>query len=633
MVLLDAASPSHRSTASHPAPVLGRVTLQRALVMAIAFAILAGMVPAGIALDGRLARALDERARNDLSLAPRVLADRNAASADAMMMHAKDFAGAGPLAFALERRDRSQALAYADGARKSLGGIAIVIDSSGASWTGPPVRADLLRETQAGKMPVAVQRDGPVLRRVALAPVKRAGRWIGAAGVMLPLDDNAAGVLSGITRSDVVIVSADDGTVAASTLDTATSSALASAVLALPNAVTSQAVDVVAGGRAHLIVVAPLGDQARVVFARDRRAELTLLSELRRVAFISSIAALLVALVLGALLARRVGRPVRELSRAAAAMTSGDFDAPLPRSRIQEVAQVSSTFRDMRETLAARLDELREVNAALTDRSERLVALQADLMQRDRLSSTGRLVQQLAHEIRNPVANLRNCLELIRRRVSSDPETQEFADLAIYELLRMHELAEQMLDLNRPRDTGAAECDPTRVVKEVATLSALGMRPSSIAVTGALPRGVRAAVAPDALKQVLLNLVQNAKEAHAHAQESMRDSLAPLRIELHLSADSPAVDTSPDVGRHEPVEWARIAVVDNGPGIPPSLRSRIFDPFFTTKAAVHGVGLGLFVAEGLLRTAGGTLTVLERDGGGAAFCVTMPAFRSVEVHG
>ena len=79
-------------------------------------------------------------------------------------------------------------------------------------------------------------------------------------------------------------------------------------------------------------------------------------------------------------------------------------------------------------------------------------------MQRDRLGAAGRLVAQLAHEIRNPIASLRNCLELIRRRVDDDPEAREFADLAIDELLRMHELAEQMLDLNRPRDPGAQRC-------------------------------------------------------------------------------------------------------------------------------------------------------------------------------
>ena len=95
-------------------------------------------------------------------------------------------------------------------------------------------------------------------------------------------------------------------------------------------------------------------------------------------------------------------------------------------------------------------------------------------MQRERLAATGRLVVQLAHEIRNPVASLRNCLELIRRRVTDDPEALEFADLAIDELLRMHELAEQLLELNRPRDRGAPVCRPVVLSRELARFETLG---------------------------------------------------------------------------------------------------------------------------------------------------------------
>ena len=62
-----------------------------------------------------------------------------------------------------------------------------------------------------------------------------------------------------------------------------------------------------------------------------------------------------------------------------------------------------------------------------------------------------------------------------------------------------------------------------------------------------------------------------------------------------------------------------IGVADNGPGIPESERSRIFDPFYSTKREMAGVGLGLFVAEGLIRTAGGRLMVRDAPTGGALF--------------
>jgi two-component system, NtrC family, sensor kinase len=339
------------------------------------------------------------------------------------------------------------------------------------------------------------------------------------------------------------------------------------------------------------------------VFSRFRDAELAVIPRLRRVAAVSAIIGIAIALLLGALFAARVARPARELSNAAVAMAGGSFDAPLPKSRIAELANVAEQFGVMRTALERQMKELRTANEALEDRNARLVTLQSDLMQRDRLAATGRLVGHLAHEIRNPVANLRNLLELVRRRVADDPQARDYADLAIDELLRMHELAEQMLDLNRPRDPTAQHCDPLAVVRDVVRLTTVGDDGDiRIAVKG--DEGLAAGISPDSLKQVLLNLVQNAREALVSARTT-----------------APAI-TLTVRGAPDEVE---IAVEDNGPGVPQELRTRVFDPFFTTKGAVDGVGLGLFMAEGLVRSAGGRVT-LDRSSGGARFVVDLPRY-------
>jgi len=169
----------------------------------------------------------------------------------------------------------------------------------------------------------------------------------------------------------------------------------------------------------------------------------------------------------------------------------------------------------------------------------------------------------------------------------------------------MHELAEQMLDLNRPRDPSSQRCDPMNVAREVARLATAGAHEDDIRinVNGAVTR--EAGIAPDALKQVLLNLVQNAREAVMH------DGGAPPNIAIAI---------------HDSPEGAIIRVTDNGPGVPEELRTRIFDPFFTTKGAVDGVGLGLFVAEGLVRSAGGRVSIepTPQGRGGATFRVELP---------
>jgi two-component system, NtrC family, sensor kinase len=588
-----------------PAP---RLTLQRAILGAIGAALLAGIFPAGIALDRRLASALERRARDDLTLAPKLFADRTAATSDALMMHAKDLAHATGLAEAVASGDRVRAIRLVEDARATLGGgDAVLVGPGGESWIGPRVDSSLIARTRAGEMPVALSLSGSMINNVSVAPVAHEGRWTGAAGLVSPMDARAAEALSGLTRSGVVVVTSGGATV--STLDSMSTRLIVAAESDRRLGPTPLAL---AGGQRRLIAVrAPLDGIGAVVFARFLDDELAVLPELRQVAAISAIAALFLALALGALFAARISRPVRELSSAAAAVERGEFSAPLPTSRVREVDVMSTTFDSMRRALAARLEELGTANAALVDRNARLTALQSDLMQRDRLGAAGRLVAQLAHEIRNPIASLRNCLELIRRRVDDDPEAREFADLAIDELLRMHELAEQMLDLNRPRDPGAQRCRPMAVVREVSTLSLAGAGRENLQVEITGDEQLEAAIAPDALKQILLNIVQNGREAF---EAWSARPVGPA----HIFVDVARVD-----------DEVCIHVHDNGPGIPTAILSRIFDPFFTTKGAVHGVGLGLFVAEGLVRSAGGRITAgnVEQPSGsvlGAWFRIELP---------
>ena len=568
-----------------------RLSLNRALLGAVGAAILAGMVPAAIVLDRRLASALEDRARVDLALAPRVLADRMAANATTLMMYAKDLAHTAGLASAVARGDRSTAVATLGAASAALAVAPVLIGPDGASWTGPAVDSALIARTRAGQMPVVTHRNGRSISNIALAPVERDGQWVGAAGVTVAFDERLAGTLSGLTRAGVILLGDSVGPVA-STLDSLTTAALATALGRA--AIDSVPRELRTRNHRLLAVAARLDGAGTAVFARRLDEELAVLPELRRVAAASAIAALLIAIALGAALAAKVARPVQQLAGAATALGAGDLAAPVPSSNIREVDQVGTAFREMRSALAARLAELRDTNAALSDRNARLTALQMDLMQRDRLVAAGRLVAQLAHEIRNPVASLRNCLELIRRRVEHDAEAREFADLAIDELLRMHELAEQMLDLARPREPGASRCSPVLVAREVARLASVGPEFESPAVVVDVSGDDDAdtAMAPDALKQLLVNLVQNSRDANTSSES------AAIGIVVR------------DHGTHVSVD-----VMDNGPGIPPDILNRVFDPFFTTKGTVHGVGLGLFVAEGLVRSAGGS--IVARNAGGA----------------
>jgi signal transduction histidine kinase len=162
----------------------------------------------------------------------------------------------------------------------------------------------------------------------------------------------------------------------------------------------------------------------------------------------------------------------------------------------------------------------------------------------------------------------------------------------------MHELAERMLDINRPRDPDRMDCDAAAIAREVVALVRAGARDRPLEIDTDGVEAAPALIPPDALKQVLLNVVQNAREA--------TDDRG--RIALNVTRRDGKV---------------LIEIADDGPGIPEGVLPRVFDPFFTTKGSVQGVGLGLFVAEGIARRHGGRMSALNREGGGALFRIEL----------
>lgn len=570
------------------------VSLQRALLLLIAFVLLVALLPAGLLLEHRLADTIEAQTRQDLAVAPSLIAESRAQSRDAMMMHAKEIASTAGLADALMAGDDAGAARIVESARGGYGEDAVLLDAAGRLLAGARPPESLIDRAMQGEMPVEIVPAGDALRTVALAPVHAGAVVAGIAGVTTLLDDNQARVLAGLTRAEIVLLV--DGGVAATTADTADALVVAAAARTWAEGDTS--VHSISVDGRLLARITPLGDYAKAVLVRDLSRDRAVVGELRRIALASIFATALLALLGGTFFAMRLSQPVASLASAADRLAAGDFYAPLKRHRIRELARMADAFDAMRGALAARIDDLARANRELADRQERLSALQSELIQRDRLASAGQLVAQLAHEIRNPVANVRNCLEVIRRRTLDHADVREFTDMAIDELLRMHELAEQMLDVHRPRDRSIDRSEPAAIAQEVVALVSVGA-PDTLRIELDAEHEGLARIAPDALKQVLLNVVQNAREA-------VRDNgLVAVRVRN---------------GRDDVV----IDVTDSGPGIPGDVLPHVFDPFFTTKGGVHGVGLGLFVAEGIVRGVGGRIGAAN-EADGAHFTITLPA--------
>ena len=574
--------------------------LRPALFLVMALLVLGAFAVAGFLTQRQLSSALLESTRAELESAGMLLHDRWEATSGMRMMHAKELAEAPALAEAISAGDVSGAVGGLASAAEAWGEFPVLVDAGGAPMAdGIPVPTPLVEATRTGQMPVTVVEAEDGLHLLALAPVMMDGEWVAAAGSSTPFDASEAGTLAGLTHAGVSFVHGEGGpVVATTTLDATTAETLARAMMGSElDSVSTVMVD----DEAYYALAGQFQPGLRIVFARSLSQELAVLPELQRTALLAGAGALVVALLAAALFSGLVSRPVGALASAADRLAAGVFEAPVPDSAIAEVSRMADAFKSMRESLIRRLAELEEANAELEDRQERLVLLQAELVQRERAASAGQLAVQLAHEIRNPIASVRNCLEIMKRRSASDEEASAFADLAIDELLRLHEMAENMLSLQRARPGGDAVCDATRTAMEIAALSNAGSgpeEPGRVSVVGLAPP--RVGIAADALKQVLLNLVFNAREAEP--------------------------DTGVEVVLSESAGEAVIEVLDRGPGISEEDMPRIFDPFFSTKEEVRGVGLGLFMADAMIRSHRGSITAENRaDGPGARFVIRLPA--------
>jgi two-component system nitrogen regulation sensor histidine kinase GlnL len=214
----------------------------------------------------------------------------------------------------------------------------------------------------------------------------------------------------------------------------------------------------------------------------------------------------------------------------------------------------------------------------------------------------------LAHEIRNPLAGLRGAAELLRGELGGSPALREYADLIAREATRVDGLVRALLDLTRPPALRRAPVNLHAVTDDVLLVARTLARPGVRFERRFDPSLPEVAVDRDALAQVLLNLVKNAVEAIGEGPGTV------------------AVETGVEPGRRvrdgdRMRALVRLAVVDDGPGLPPDLAP--FAPFATTKP--RGEGLGLAVSRRLVEAHGGRIELGPgRHGAGTAAVVLLP---------
>jgi len=297
------------------------------------------------------------------------------------------------------------------------------------------------------------------------------------------------------------------------------------------------------------------------------------------------VSGLLLALVLGVAAARRISRPLQELSEGAVAVAQGDLDRQLPVRSRDEIGELVESFNRM--------------TGDLKDSKEKLMAA-------ERVAAWREIARRIAHEIKNPLFPIQTSIETLRKAHSKQhPDFEEIFEEStttiLQEVERLKNIATEFSQFARMPKPKLGPCDLGELLRSVVSLYG----GDAVPLESVIPDGLPAVMGDrEQLTQVFSNLVKNAKEA-CSGQGSPR-------VRIVARAVQAAVE---------------VEVQDNGPGFTAEVESKMFTPYFTTKGASGGSGLGLAIVHRIVMDHNGRIEAGNRADpgeGGAAFTVRLP---------
>ncbi len=266
-------------------------------------------------------------------------------------------------------------------------------------------------------------------------------------------------------------------------------------------------------------------------------------------------------------------------------LIEGDLSASLIYDeKGNEIASVG-IFKDLRERL----------------RIEReLQKMQEALLQSEKLAAMGRLTSQIAHELNNPIYGIMNTLELLKTEIPPESKRRRILELSLSEIQRLSEMLRNMLSFSKPEEEKRRPVKIDELIEGILLVMEKQMRESNIQVETFFDPDIPEIMAStNQMRQVMLNLIKNAKEAMPKG--------GILTVRTKRGDDH-----------------VMVLLQDTGLGIPEEIRGKIFDAFFTTKQKVKGVGLGLSVCYGIIKDHGGEIKVESEEGKGTTFTIRLP---------
>jgi signal transduction histidine kinase len=240
----------------------------------------------------------------------------------------------------------------------------------------------------------------------------------------------------------------------------------------------------------------------------------------------------------------------------------------------------------------------------LQERIEALHQAENRLIRSARLAAVGEMAAGVAHELNNPLTSVIGFVELALEEVSNHKQPNyEDLELAFREAQRAREVVRRLLDFSRQSGNILVASDLNDLLRDVLRLMQHQMETGGIKINLELDELPSIQVNPNQIKQVAINLFQNALQAMPDGGVMTLQSGTGLRGgELSVF----------------------FSIADTGEGVQPEYYDRIFEPFFTTRPVGMGTGLGLSVSYGIISSHGGHIEVDSQVGQGSCFTVWLP---------
>ncbi len=301
-------------------------------------------------------------------------------------------------------------------------------------------------------------------------------------------------------------------------------------------------------------------------------------------------------------ISNKISKSISEIAHVADNVAAGNLDQTINVSRKDELGVLINSFNQMVENLKVSYRNLRITNKELEDKIEELTTTKAKLSEKERLAVIGETVSKISHEIQNKIGGVSIWIQNLEMQYADDETARIYID-EIKNTLNsfLHMLVNfkrfyRVPNLNKSLTDFGVLIE--NVIENFKTDSESKRVNFALDIDANIPEVF---LDPQLIEEVILNMLINA---------------------VYFSPENGTIYV-----RCTQIEGGiEIEIADEGPGVNDQITGKIFQPFFTTKSS--GSGLGLAIVKNIIKAHSGSITVSNREAGGACFRITLPVYSS-----